>query len=167
MNELLSTLSPSRVCLLSIREGRVLLPKPEPAARCRRAGGPRTVRHLHFEIVFLQNGASFRRMDSTSREKIESVKQPYCFEVGEGEVFAFAGLWDARDGRSRIGASTTVSVMGIFLCGYAPTTALCSVDCLLGASATSAMPIATSTADPMSSLRAIRLWSAWKDMTTA
>src|SRR5438132_861988 len=23
-----------------------------------------------------------------------SVKQPYCFEVGEGEVFAFAGLWD-------------------------------------------------------------------------
>jgi len=22
------------------------------------------------------------------------VKQPYCFEVGEGEVFAFAGLWD-------------------------------------------------------------------------
>jgi putative SOS response-associated peptidase YedK len=21
-------------------------------------------------------------------------KQPYCFEVGEGEVFAFAGLWD-------------------------------------------------------------------------
>jgi putative SOS response-associated peptidase YedK len=23
-----------------------------------------------------------------------SVKQPYCFEVGEGEVFALAGLWD-------------------------------------------------------------------------
>ena len=23
-----------------------------------------------------------------------SAKQPYCFEVGEGEVFAFAGLWD-------------------------------------------------------------------------
>jgi len=22
-----------------------------------------------------------------------SVKQPYCFEVGEGEVFALAGLW--------------------------------------------------------------------------
>lgn len=21
-------------------------------------------------------------------------KQPYCFEVGEGELFAFAGLWD-------------------------------------------------------------------------
>ena len=23
-----------------------------------------------------------------------SIKQPYCFEVGEGDVFAFAGLWD-------------------------------------------------------------------------
>jgi putative SOS response-associated peptidase YedK len=32
-----------------------------------------------------------------------SVKQPYCFEVGEGEVFAFAGLWDewkAPDGQT-------------------------------------------------------------------
>jgi putative SOS response-associated peptidase YedK len=26
--------------------------------------------------------------------KMGSVKQPYCFEVGVGEVFAFAGLWD-------------------------------------------------------------------------
>lgn len=26
--------------------------------------------------------------------KMGSVKQPYCFEVGEGQVFAFAGLWD-------------------------------------------------------------------------
>jgi putative SOS response-associated peptidase YedK len=26
--------------------------------------------------------------------KMGSVKQPYCFEVGEGEIFAFAGLWD-------------------------------------------------------------------------
>jgi putative SOS response-associated peptidase YedK len=26
--------------------------------------------------------------------KVGSVKQPYCFEVGEGEVFALAGLWD-------------------------------------------------------------------------
>jgi putative SOS response-associated peptidase YedK len=25
--------------------------------------------------------------------KVGPVKQPYCFEVGEGEVFAFAGLW--------------------------------------------------------------------------
>ena len=23
-----------------------------------------------------------------------SVKQPYCFEVGDRELFAFAGLWD-------------------------------------------------------------------------
>lgn len=30
------------------------------------------------------------------------MKQPYCFEVGEGDVFAFAGLWDewkSRDGQ--------------------------------------------------------------------
>jgi putative SOS response-associated peptidase YedK len=26
--------------------------------------------------------------------KMGSVKQPYCFEVGEGELFALAGLWD-------------------------------------------------------------------------
>ena len=26
--------------------------------------------------------------------KMGSVKQPYCFEVGEGETFALAGLWD-------------------------------------------------------------------------
>ncbi len=26
--------------------------------------------------------------------KMGSLKQPYCFEVGEGEVFALAGLWD-------------------------------------------------------------------------
>ena len=24
------------------------------------------------------------------------MKQPYCFEVNEGELFAFAGLWDGR-----------------------------------------------------------------------
>ena len=28
-------------------------------------------------------------------KKMGAVKQPYCFEVGEGEIFAFAGLWDA------------------------------------------------------------------------
>jgi putative SOS response-associated peptidase YedK len=35
-------------------------------------------------------------------KRMGSVKQPYCFEVGEGEVFAFAGLWDewkAPDGQ--------------------------------------------------------------------
>jgi putative SOS response-associated peptidase YedK len=26
--------------------------------------------------------------------RMEKAKQPYCFEVGEGELFAFAGLWD-------------------------------------------------------------------------
>src|SRR5258708_37441667 len=26
-------------------------------------------------------------------QKMGSVKQPYCFEVNEGDVFAFAGLW--------------------------------------------------------------------------
>jgi putative SOS response-associated peptidase YedK len=26
--------------------------------------------------------------------KIGKTKQPYCFEVGEGELFAFAGIWD-------------------------------------------------------------------------
>src|SRR4029077_14016312 len=26
-------------------------------------------------------------------QRMGSVKQPYCFEVGEGQVFAFAGLW--------------------------------------------------------------------------
>jgi putative SOS response-associated peptidase YedK len=25
---------------------------------------------------------------------MEAIKQPYCFEVGAGDVFAFAGLWD-------------------------------------------------------------------------
>ena len=28
-----------------------------------------------------------------------SRKQPYCFEVGEGTPFAFAGLWDRWQGR--------------------------------------------------------------------
>ncbi|MGO9306909.1 MAG: SOS response-associated peptidase family protein [Candidatus Korobacteraceae bacterium] len=26
--------------------------------------------------------------------KTGTAKQPYCFEVNEGELFAFAGLWD-------------------------------------------------------------------------
>ena len=26
--------------------------------------------------------------------KMGSVKQPYCFEVGDGDLFALAGLWD-------------------------------------------------------------------------
>jgi putative SOS response-associated peptidase YedK len=27
-------------------------------------------------------------------KKTDSSKQPFCFEVSEGELFAFAGLWD-------------------------------------------------------------------------
>jgi putative SOS response-associated peptidase YedK len=27
-------------------------------------------------------------------QKVSNAKQPFCFEVGTGEVFAFAGLWD-------------------------------------------------------------------------
>jgi len=27
-------------------------------------------------------------------ERIGKSKQPYCFEVNEGELFAFAGIWD-------------------------------------------------------------------------
>jgi len=27
-------------------------------------------------------------------KRTRKMKQPYCFEVGEGDIFAFAGLWD-------------------------------------------------------------------------
>ena len=33
-------------------------------------------------------------MASTSGSETGTIKQPYCFEVNEGELFAFAGLWD-------------------------------------------------------------------------
>ena len=36
-------------------------------------------------------------------------KQPYCFEVGDGEVFAFAGLWDRwTDPRAEVVESCTI-----------------------------------------------------------
>jgi putative SOS response-associated peptidase YedK len=36
-------------------------------------------------------------------------KQPYCFEVGDGEVFAFAGLWDRwTDPRGEMVESCTI-----------------------------------------------------------
>jgi len=45
--------------------------------------------------------------------KMGSVKQPYCFEVGEGEVFAFAGLWDEwRSPDGEIIESCTVLTTG-------------------------------------------------------
>lgn len=30
------------------------------------------------------------------RQRLGKVKQPYCFEVNRGQLFAFAGLWEAR-----------------------------------------------------------------------
>jgi putative SOS response-associated peptidase YedK len=45
--------------------------------------------------------------------KVGSVKQPYCFEVGEGEVFAFAGLWDEwRSPEGEIIESCTILTTG-------------------------------------------------------
>ena len=45
--------------------------------------------------------------------KMGSVKQPYCFEVGEGEVFAFAGLWDQwRSPDGEIIESCTILTIG-------------------------------------------------------
>src|SRR5947208_10146764 len=42
-----------------------------------------------------------------------SVKQRYCFEVGEGEVFAFAGLWDQwRSPDGEIIESCTILTIG-------------------------------------------------------
>ena len=34
--------------------------------------------------------------------KMGSMKQPYCFEVDEGDIFALAGLWDQRTSRATI-----------------------------------------------------------------
>jgi len=45
--------------------------------------------------------------------KMGSVKQPYCFEVGEGEVFAIAGLWDEwRSPDGQIIESCTILTTG-------------------------------------------------------
>jgi putative SOS response-associated peptidase YedK len=42
-------------------------------------------------------------------------KQPYCFEIGEGEMFAFAGLWnrwkDCRNVRPKSRTKTAVSIV--------------------------------------------------------
>ena len=35
-----------------------------------------------------------------------SAKQPFCFEVGNGGIFAFAGLWDRWRGRDRQAVET-------------------------------------------------------------
>ncbi len=47
-------------------------------------------------------------MDSEWK-KSGKTKQPYCFEVGDGEIFAFAGLWDKwTDPRGEILESCTI-----------------------------------------------------------
>jgi putative SOS response-associated peptidase YedK len=33
-------------------------------------------------------------MDSYEWKRIGKAKQPYCFEVNHGELFAFAGIWE-------------------------------------------------------------------------
>ena len=33
-------------------------------------------------------------MLSTNGNDVASAKQPFCFEVGDGGLFAFAGLWE-------------------------------------------------------------------------
>ena len=45
-------------------------------------------------------------------QKMGSVKQPYCFEVGEGEVFAFAGLDEWRSPDGEIIESCTILTTG-------------------------------------------------------
>src|SRR5215831_5827201 len=50
---------------------------------------------------------------------------------------------------------------------YAPTADTRSTGCFAGASTIRARPIPTNRADPISSLRAMKLWSAWNDMTAA
>jgi putative SOS response-associated peptidase YedK len=49
--------------------------------------------------------------------KMGSVKQPYCFEVGEGEVFALAGLWDEWTSPTADETSATISLNAVPLRG--------------------------------------------------
>ena len=39
-------------------------------------------------------GGARRKVGPLLDKRTASGKQPYCFEVNEGELFAFAGLWD-------------------------------------------------------------------------
>ncbi|MBZ5722743.1 MAG: SOS response-associated peptidase [Acidobacteriia bacterium] len=42
-------------------------------------------------------------------QRAAKVKQPFCFEVGEGAIFAFAGLWDRwRDPNGQVIESCTI-----------------------------------------------------------
>ncbi len=61
--------------------------------------------HFNARSESITTTASFRDLVNTRHclipadgfyewQEMGSVKQPYCFEVGAGELFAFAGLWD-------------------------------------------------------------------------
>jgi putative SOS response-associated peptidase YedK len=61
--------------------------------------------HFNARSESVTSTPSFRELIHTHRclipadgfyewQQMGSVKQPYCFEVGAGDVFAFAGLWD-------------------------------------------------------------------------
>jgi putative SOS response-associated peptidase YedK len=39
-------------------------------------------------------GGTSRKVGPLLGQKTGKTKQPYCFEVNEGELFAFAGLWE-------------------------------------------------------------------------
>jgi putative SOS response-associated peptidase YedK len=42
-------------------------------------------------------------------QQMGSVKQPYCFEVGHGDLFGFAGLWDEWNGKKSCAILTTAA----------------------------------------------------------
>jgi putative SOS response-associated peptidase YedK len=61
--------------------------------------------HFNARSESITTTASFRDLVNTRHclipadgfyewQQMGNVKQPYCFEVGAGELFAFAGLWD-------------------------------------------------------------------------
>jgi len=39
-------------------------------------------------------GGTTRKVGPLLDQRMGKAKQPYCFEVNDGELFAFAGLWD-------------------------------------------------------------------------
>ena len=42
-------------------------------------------------------------------QRVEKTKRPYCFEVNDGELFAFAGIWDRwKDPRGQWGESCSI-----------------------------------------------------------
>jgi putative SOS response-associated peptidase YedK len=52
-------------------------------------------------------------------QQMGSVKQPFCFEVGDGDLFAFAGLWDGwHDGEQVIKSCTILTTNANALLAY-------------------------------------------------